>query len=551
MGLSLASSSRRRRTGLRLVTSRAAGLSFAFRTSSEILFGDDGARRAPELAAASGSRVLLVTGAHSLERSGVLDSILDRLDDLGAEVTRWTVPSEPDVSLVDAGAQTCRAAECTNVLAAGGGSVIDTAKAVAALAANGGSALDYLENVGDLGGGRQLRRQALPVVALPTTAGSGSEVTRNSVLRVPELAVKRSMRSHFMLPAAAVVDPALSAGAPVEIAAAAGLDALTHLIEAYVSKGAQPMTDALAVPGIRMAMGALRALADGSANAVSGEQMAVASLFGGIALANAGLGAVHGLVAPLGGSFSVPHGAACACLLPHTISANRRALAERMPGHHALSRYREIAAAAGLDALTHLIEAYVSKGAQPMTDALAVPGIRMAMVALRALADGSANAASGERMAVASLFGGIALANAGLGAVHGLVAPLGGSFSVPHGAACACLLPHTISANRRALAERMPGHPALSRYREIAAIVNGPHGPHGADSSDGDIEQAADALEELRSNLGVPPLRTFGVDEAAFGSMVAGSRGGSMRGNPIELTDDELTGILAAALASG
>jgi alcohol dehydrogenase class IV len=363
------------------------------------------------LAARAGGRVLLVTGARSLERSGVLASILGHLDELRAEVTRFVVPSEPDIGLVDSGAEACRAADCTVVLAAGGGSVIDTAKAVAGLAANGGTALDYVE---DVGRGQQLRRRALPVVALPTTAGSGSEVTRNSVLRVPDLSVKRSMRSDYLLPAAAVVDPSLSAGAPVEVAAAAGLDALTHLIEAYVSKGAQPMTDALALPGIRMAVDALRALADGAADT-----------------------------------------------------------------------------------------------------------------------------ASAERMAMASLFGGLALANAGLGAVHGLVAPLGGRFSVPHGAACACLLPYTMTTNLRALAERMPRHQALPRYAEIAGLVNG---------GDPSVERAAESLDALRAGLGVPTLAAFGVGEPALEEVVAGSRGGSMRANPVELTDDELLGILSGAL---
>lgn len=389
------------------------GLTFQFRTSSEILFGSGGIDRATMLAAARGGRVFLVTGSGSLERSGALAGILDHLDALGAEVTRFVVRSEPDVGLVDTGAELCRAAGCTAVLAAGGGSVIDTAKAVAGVSANGGRAIDYVE---DVGGGQVLRQRALPVVAMPTTAGSGSEVTRNSVLRVPELAVKRSMRSDHLLPSAAVVDPALSAGAPTDVAAAAGLDALTHLIEAYVTKGAQPVTDALAVPGMRMAVSALRALAAGAADSVTG-----------------------------------------------------------------------------------------------------------------------------ERMALASLYGGIALANAGLGAVHGLVAPLGGSFSVPHGAACACLLPHTVVTNRRALEQRTPAHPANARYEEIAGIVN---------PGDTSIERAADSLEELRVSLGVASLGTFGIGEGAFPDILAGCRGGSMRGNPIELTDDELVGILSAALAN-
>lgn len=406
-------------------------LSFGFQTSSEILFGADGVGRGVERAMASGRRILLVTGVRSLDESGTLDAILDRLDGRGAEVTRWTVGGEPDVSVVDEGAAACRAAECTAILAAGGGSVIDTAKAVGALVGNGGRALDYLEDVGDLGGGRQVTRRGIPVVALPTTAGSGSEVTRNSVLRVPELSVKRSMRSELMLPAAAVVDPALSATAPAGVAAAAGLDALTHLIEAYVSRRAQPMTDALAVAGIRMAVGALRALA-----------------------------------------------------------------AE------------------------------------------------------------AADGASAERMAVASLFGGIALANAGLGAVHGLVAPLGGRFPVPHGAACACLLPHVMTTNRRALAQRSPGSPAMARYEEIAEIVRtagasgGPGGSRGPASGRTSVDWAADSLEELRISLEVPALTTFGVDPAAMPDVVAGSRGSSMKGNPVDLTDDELAGILHAALAA-
>ncbi|MGH2722425.1 MAG: iron-containing alcohol dehydrogenase [Actinomycetota bacterium] len=389
------------------------GLTFSFRTSSEILFGSPGTQRGPELAAGHGGRVFLVTGAGSLERSGALDAILDRLDDLGAEVTRFVVGSEPDVGLVDTGAARCREAACTAVLAVGGGSVIDTAKAVAAVAAVGGQAIDYVE---DVGGGRSLPRRGLPLVAMPTTAGSGSEVTRNSVLRVPDRAVKRSMRSDHLLPRVAVVDPALSAGAPVPVAAAAGLDALTHLVEAYVTVGAQPVTDALAVPGMRMALAALRKLAAGAADTPSGEQMALASLYGGIALANAGLGAVHGLVAPLGGAFAVPHGAACACLLPHTLTANHRALRERMPGH-----------------------------------------------------------------------------------------------------------------------------PALVRYEEIAGIVN----PGGTS-----IERAAESLEGLRIALGVAPLGAYGIAATAFPDILAGCRGGSMRGNPVVLTDGELAGILSAALAA-
>lgn len=387
---------------------------FILRTAVQIVFGPGEGLRAPELAVRHGRRVFLVTGATSLERTGLLDALLERLSAAGAEVARWIVPGEPDVGLVDAAAGACREAECSSVLAVGGGSVIDTAKAVAALATNGGVALDYLEEVG---GGREIGLPTLPVVAVPTTAGSGSEATRNSVLTVPHVAQKRSMRSDHLLPRVAIVDPAFSETTP-----------------------------------------------------------------------------------------------------------------------------RTVAAAAGLDALTHLVEAYVSTGAQPTTDALAPPGIRLAVQALHALAGERADSTSRERMALAALWGGIALANAGLGAVHGLAAPLGGRCPVPHGAACACLLPHTIAANVAALRRRAPDHPALARYEEVAAMVN---------AGDPSPERAASALERLRRLLGVPPLASFGFSAGQLEAVVAGSRGGSMRYNPVELTDGELEGILRSAHESG
>lgn len=311
-------------------------MTFAFRTPGEILFGPGEARRAPEAAARFGRRVLLVTGARSLDRTGFAERFT------GA--ARWRVAGEPEVAVVDEGARLFREARAEVVVAAGGGSVLDAAKAAAAMATNEGSVVEYLE---DVGSGRALRNPPLPIVAVPTTAGSGSEATRNAVIRVPERGVKRSLRHDSLLPRVAIVDPELSGGAPREVAASAGLDALTHLIEAYASNGAQPTTDALALPGIRMAAGALRALAAGRADAASNESMALAALWGGIALANAGLGAVHGLVAPLGGRCRIAHGNACACLLAATLDANLRALRGRAPGHPALGRYADVAAALG------------------------------------------------------------------------------------------------------------------------------------------------------------------------------------------------------------
>ncbi|MGH9266684.1 MAG: iron-containing alcohol dehydrogenase, partial [Acidimicrobiales bacterium] len=177
----------------------------------------------------------------------------------------------------------------------------------------------------------------------------------------------------------------------------------------------------------------------------------------------------------------------------------------------------------------------------PMTDALVVPGMRLAVRGLKALAENRADSASAEGMALGALWGGIALANAGLGAVHGLAAPLGGQYPVPHGAACACLLPHSIAANYQALRQRAPESTALARYEDVAVTVAG----IGASP-----ERAAASLEKLRRTLGIPPLASFGVAPEGLASVIRGSRAGSMRGNPIELTDEELAGILTRALAS-
>lgn len=303
-------------------------MSFAFRTAAEIHFGPGESRRLQEHAARFGRRPLLVTGSRGFP---------------GIDAPTVRVAGEPDAATVDAAVRLCRAERCDVVLGVGGGSVLDTAKAVAGMAAQDGGVAEYLEDVGT----RTLQAAPLPFVAAPTTAGSGSEATRNAVIRVPERGVKRSLRHDLLLPRVAVVDPELSGNAPRAVAAAAGLDALTHLIEAYTSTGAQPTTDALALPGARLAYGALRALAEGRADGTSKEALALASLWGGIALANAGLGAVHGLVAPLGGRCAIAHGNACACLLAATVAANLAALRARAPSSPALGRYGELAAALG------------------------------------------------------------------------------------------------------------------------------------------------------------------------------------------------------------
>jgi alcohol dehydrogenase class IV len=387
---------------------------FILRAPGQVTFGAGCSLEAPALAARFGRRVLLVVGGASLERSGTLERMQIELARAGATSTLLRVTGEPEVRGVDDGAAACRDAGCDAVLAIGGGSVIDSAKAIAALATNAGHASEYLEDLAPEGP-RPVARDPLPVVAVPTTAGSGSEVTRNAVLRVATAAVKRSMRSDRMIPRVAVVDPDLTSTAPLAVAASAGLDALTHLIEAYVSRGAQPTTDLMALEGIGRAGDALRALAAGKSTPESQAAMALASLWGGLALANAGLGAVHGLVAPLGGRCAVPHGAGCGCLLAATLRANTGALRSRAPESAALVRYAAVA-----------------------------------------------GALTGDRQAT--------------------------------------------------------------------------------------VEGAADAIDALRAALDVGPLARYGVTEEDLAPVIARARGGSMRTNPIELTDAELESILTSAL---
>jgi alcohol dehydrogenase class IV len=304
---------------------------YSFLAPPEILFGHDESAKTLDVARRFGSRIFLVTGGRSFEALAVAKLLFG--------LPRWSVSGEPDVATVDDAVRRCREAGADVVVAVGGGSALDAAKAVAGMAPHEGSVRDYLEQVGD----RKLAKPPLPFVAVPTTAGSGSEATKNAVIRVPDLKVKRSLRHDLLIPRVAIVDPDLSAAAPRPVAASAGLDAFTHLLEGYVSTGATPMTDVLALPGMRKAARGLRTLAEGKPTPESQESMALASLWGGMVLANAGLGAVHGLVAPLGGRCTIPHGIGCACLLVETMKANLAALRERAPRSAALERYQKVA----------------------------------------------------------------------------------------------------------------------------------------------------------------------------------------------------------------
>jgi alcohol dehydrogenase class IV len=309
---------------------------FEFAAAARIVFGEGSLREVAPAAAAMGRRALLVTGARR-EPASIL---LAALEAAGVSAAPFAVAGEPYIELVREGAHFARGEGCDLVIAMGGGSALDAGKALAALITNTGDPLDYLEVIGP---GQPLEQTPAPMIAVPTTAGTGSEVTRNAVLASPEHRVKASVRSASMLPRLAVVDPELTWGLPAAITASTGLDALTQLIEPYVSTRANAMTDLYCVEGMRCASAALpRAYADGGDRAAR-HDMAWASLLGGLSLANAGLGAVHGFAAPVGGMFPAPHGAVCAAILPHAMDINVRALRQRAPASDALRRYGEVA----------------------------------------------------------------------------------------------------------------------------------------------------------------------------------------------------------------
>jgi len=310
-------------------------IQFDFATASRIIFGSGALADVGQIAAKMGQRALVITAGESLNST----LLLDYLSHSGVSFTTFAVFGEPTTEIARNATQKASRERCDLVIGIGGGSVMDTGKAAAALLTNGGEPLDYLEVVGR---GLPLTKPSLPYIAIPTTAGTGAEVTRNAVLLSPEHHVKVSLRSPYMLPTVALVDPELTHSVPPAVTASTGLDALTQVMEPYVCNLANPITDALCLDGMGRAARSLRQAFYHGDDARAREDMALVSLYGGLALANARLGAVHGFAGPLGGMFDAPHGAVCAALLPYVMEMNVRALQERQPNSDALARYAEI-----------------------------------------------------------------------------------------------------------------------------------------------------------------------------------------------------------------
>jgi alcohol dehydrogenase class IV len=362
---------------------------FEFLSAGRIVFGSGSATSLGERAARFGRRALLVTGKN-VERAQVVRAVLEAA---GIECAAVSVVAEPRVADALAAVELGRAHGVELVVACGGGSVIDLGKAAAALLTNLQDPFDYLEVVGR---GLPLVRPALPLVALPTTAGTGAEVTKNAVLASPEHGVKASLRHDSMLPAVALVDPELTLSMPASITAATGLDALTQCLEPFVSCLSNPLTDAIALEGLRRGARALPLAFRKGSNLAAREDMALCSLFGGLALANAKLGAVHGFAAPIGGQFDAPHGAVCARLLPLVMGANIAALRERLPHSPLLARFDIVA-----QALTGEPQANAADGVafvQALGEELAVPGLATYGVSAAHISDLVSKAAAASSM---------------------------------------------------------------------------------------------------------------------------------------------------------
>ena len=340
-------------------------MKFEFATASRIIFGQGTVKEVAPMASKMGNCALLVTG-RNVERAGPLSG---SLKNAGMKIVTFSVSGEPTIELTIEGVELARQNASDIVIGMGGGSVIDTAKAIAALLTNSGDITDYLEVIGR---GKPLSRPSAPCIAIPTTAGTGAEVTKNAVLTSQEHKVKVSLRSPTMLPDLAIIDPELTYSMPPSLTASTGLDALTQVLEPFVSVKSNPLTDIICIEGLKRAARSLhRAFKDGS-DTKAREDMAIVSLFGGLTLANSKLGAVHGIAGPMGGMFPVPHGVICARLLPFVVEVNVRSL-QRHNSQQYLLRYDQVA-----QVLTGKTNAKAEEGTariHDLCDALDIPGL--------------------------------------------------------------------------------------------------------------------------------------------------------------------------------
>lgn len=310
-------------------------MNFTYATASEIIFGIGSFNKIGDRVAGKYKNALVVCG----RKTGYAEKLLNDLSVQNIKGNIFNILTEPTIDVIQQGIELGRKTSCDVVLGIGGGSAVDSAKAIAAMIPNEGTLSDYLEVIGK---GKPLTQDPVPCIAIPTTSGTGAEVTKNSVIKSVDQKVKVSLRSEKMYPNLAVVDPQLTQSMPPNITASTGIDALTHLMETFISNQSNPFIDMFCREGMkRVACSLGKAYLNGS-DLEAREDMAMASMLGGMALANVKLGAVHGFAGPMGGMFEIPHGAVCACLLPAVMEVNNMAL-EETNGHRILMKYQEVA----------------------------------------------------------------------------------------------------------------------------------------------------------------------------------------------------------------
>ncbi|MDF7798510.1 iron-containing alcohol dehydrogenase [Pontiellaceae bacterium B1224] len=311
-------------------------MNFEFATAQRIIFGPGKLAELPNLIQGMGKKAALVTGTNA-ERIG---PIFKTLRECGVEPAAFSIKKEPTVERITLFSATARELGCDFVVALGGGSIIDAGKAMAALLTNTNDLMDYLEVIGK---GEPLTEDPAPCIAIPTTAGTGAEVTKNAVLKCEDNQVKVSMRHPKMLPTVALVDPELTLSMPPEVTASTGLDAFVQLLEAFISKKSNPLTDGICREGLKRVSRSLYHAYLHPEDLNARTDVAFASLCGGLALANAGLGVIHGFAGPIGGMFSAPHGMVCATLLPASAELNYSAMISRDPENPAIAKFDEAA----------------------------------------------------------------------------------------------------------------------------------------------------------------------------------------------------------------
>ena len=313
---------------------------FSISRLPRIEFGSGCIAKLPLIASKYGKRALLVTGAGSFKCSPFWSALTEGLNKQGISWLNLSIPGEPSPQMVDEAVRSLRSEGIEVVIGIGGGSALDAAKAIAGLLKPGNSVMDHLEGVGPE---LPYSGPSTPFIAVPTTAGTGSEATKNAVLSVQGFdGFKKSFRDEQLVAEYALVDPDLLATCPPTVIAANGMDAFTQLLESYVSSRSAPLTDSLAWGGMKAARGGLLALYGDAGDARARERMAYAAMVSGITLAQVGLGSVHGLAAPLGAFFPIPHGVACGTLVATATRINIQSLRTRDPAHPALEKYAQV-----------------------------------------------------------------------------------------------------------------------------------------------------------------------------------------------------------------